>query len=101
MSDARHLLKLSSEVEAALDERRAVVALESTVIAHGLPRPQNFETAQELEQIVRESGATPATIAVLKGKLCVGLSSEELHHLAESDAILKVSRRDLPVVIAR
>ncbi|MBV9210038.1 MAG: pseudouridine-5'-phosphate glycosidase [Acidobacteria bacterium] len=97
----RHLLKLSAEVEAALDERRAVVALESTVIAHGLPRPQNFETAQRLEQIVRESEATPATIAVLKGKLCVGLSSEELRHLAESDGILKVSRRDLPVVIAR
>ncbi|HEY0546407.1 MAG TPA: pseudouridine-5'-phosphate glycosidase [Pyrinomonadaceae bacterium] len=97
----RHLLKLSAEVTAALDEKRAVVALESTVIAHGLPRPQNFETAQRLEQVVRESGATPATIAILKGKLCVGLNEDELQHLAGSDEILKVSRRDLPVAIAR
>jgi pseudouridine-5'-phosphate glycosidase len=97
----RHLLKLSAEVAAAIDEKRAVVALESTVIAHGLPRPQNLETAQRLEEVVREGGATPATIAILKGRLCVGLSADELRHLAESDAILKVSRRDLPVAIAR
>jgi pseudouridine-5'-phosphate glycosidase len=97
----RQLLNISPEVEAALNEKRAVVALESTVIAHGLPRPQNLETAQRLEEIVRESGATPATIAILKGRLSVGLSLEQLHHLAEGDDILKVSRRDLPVAVAR
>lgn len=97
----RQLLNISPEVEAALKEKRAVVALESTVIAHGLPRPQNLETAQRLEAIVRESGATPATIAILKGRLSVGLSLEQLRYLAEGDDILKVSRRDLPVAVAR
>jgi pseudouridine-5'-phosphate glycosidase len=96
-----HLLNISPEVKAALDERRAVVALESTVISHGLPRPQNLETARRLEEVIRESGATPATIAILEGRLCVGLSMEQLRHLAESDDILKVSRRDLPVAVAR
>ncbi len=97
----RHLLNISPEVEAALNEKRAVVALESTVIAHGLPRPQNLETARRLEEIVRESGATPATVAILKGRLSVGLSLDQLRHLAEGDDILKVSRRDLPVAVAR
>lgn len=95
------MIKLSTEVEAAVNEKRAVVALESTVIAHGLPRPENLRTAQRLEEIVREGGATPATVAILKGQLCVGLDADELRHLAESDRILKVSRRDLPVVVAR
>jgi pseudouridylate synthase len=92
---------LSSEVEGALAGGRAVVALESTVIAHGLPRPQNLETALRLEQIVRETGATPATIAILKGKLHIGLSREQLKHLAESDGVHKVSRRDLAIAVAR
>jgi pseudouridine-5'-phosphate glycosidase len=92
---------LSTEVEAALRERRAIVALESTVIAHGLPRPQNIETARRLEEIVREEGATPATIAVLGGKLCVGLSAAQLEHVANSQTIHKLSTRDLPVAIAR
>ena len=69
----RSLLKISEEVEAALHEGRAVVALESTVIAHGLPRPLNLETARRLEQIVRERGTVPATVAVIGGVLCVGL----------------------------
>jgi pseudouridine-5'-phosphate glycosidase len=97
----RNLLKLSTEVVTALDEKRAVVALESTVIAHGLPRPQNIETAKRLEAIVREAGATPATVAILEGKLCVGLNSEQLEFLAEDSNIHKVSIRDLPVTIAR
>ena len=96
-----NLLILSEEVKTALDEKRAVVALESTVIAHGLPRPQNLATAQRLEEIVRETGATPATIAVMKGKLCVGLDSKQLQYLAETDGIHKLSRRDLPVAVAR
>jgi pseudouridylate synthase len=95
----RSLLDINSEVKAALDEGRAVVALESTVIAHGLPRPQNLETAQRLEQIVRERGATPATIAILEGKLHVGLSGDQLRHVAEADNIRKISRRDLALAV--
>jgi pseudouridine-5'-phosphate glycosidase len=92
---------LSSEVEAALGGGRGVVALESTVIAHGLPRPHNLETALELEQIVRSAGAIPATIAILKGRIHVGLSMEQLRHIAESDDVHKISRRDLALAVAR
>jgi pseudouridine-5'-phosphate glycosidase len=91
----------SPAVRAALDARDPVVALESTVIAHGLPRPQNLETAQRLEQIVSEAGATPATIAILNNSLCVGLSIEQIRHIAGSDDIRKISARDLPLAIAR
>jgi pseudouridine-5'-phosphate glycosidase len=95
------IFHLSGEVEAALHGRRPIVALESTVIAHGLPRPQNIETARRLEEIVREEGATPATIAVLGGKLCVGLSAAQLEHVANGQTIHKLSTRDLPVAVAR
>lgn len=97
----RRLIILSEEVEVALYEKRPVVALESTVIAHGLPRPQNLETARNLEAIVRKLGAIPATIAVLNGKLAVGLSSDQLSHLANDKDIRKISLRDLPVAVAR
>ena len=97
----RNLFEFNSEVKAALDEGRAVVALESTVVAHGLPRPQNLETARRLEQVVRERGATPATIAVLQGKLHVGLSPDQLQHVAEADDMHKISRRDLPLAVAQ
>jgi pseudouridine-5'-phosphate glycosidase len=93
-------MQLSPEVNAALNEGRAVVALESTVIAHGLPRPQNLETALRLEEIVREGGAVPATIAILKGRLHVGLDLEQLEHIATSEDIHKLSRRDLPLAVA-
>jgi pseudouridine-5'-phosphate glycosidase len=93
--------KLSSEVEAATRAGRPVVALESTVIAHGLPRPLNLETARRLEQIVREEGATPATIAILGGEFCVGLDDTQLEHVATSGDVKKISRRDLPVAVAR
>lgn len=96
-----NLFRLSGEVEAALNEKSAVVALESTVIAHGLPRPVNLETALRLEEIVRSRGAVPATIAILKGRLHVGLNHEQLELLAHSKEIRKVSRRDLPVAIAQ
>lgn len=92
---------LGSEVEAAIAEGRGVVALESTVIAHGLPRPQNLETALELEKIVRSTGATPATIAILKGRLHVGLVPDQLRHIAESDEVHKISRRDLAMAVAQ
>jgi pseudouridylate synthase len=91
----------SPEVERAVRERRPVVALESTVIAHGLPRPRNIETARRLERIVREEGATPATVAVIKGRVCVGLDDEQLEHVANSGDVHKLSTRDLPVAVAR
>ena len=97
----RNLLRLSAEVEEALSSGRPVVALESTVIAHGLPRPHNLETARRLEQVVRARGCVPATVAVLGGKLCVGLSDAELARLAEGEGVRKVSLRDLAVVVAR
>lgn len=94
-------IRLSAEVESALTEGRPLVALESTVIAHGLPRPRNLETALRLEEVVREEGAVPATIAILKGVLTVGLRREELEYVATEGDILKVSSRDLPVVVAK
>ena len=95
------LLTYSHDVESALGAKRPVVALESTVIAHGLPRPQNLETARRLEEIVREAGATPATIAILDGQLRVGLTSEESQFIADNDEIKKVSIRDLPIAVAQ
>jgi pseudouridine-5'-phosphate glycosidase len=93
-------LQLSPEIASAIAARKTVVALESTVIAHGLPQPTNLETAQRLEQIIRHEGAIPATIAVLHGKLCVGLDSRQLEHLATSADIRKLSTRDLAVGVA-
>lgn len=97
----KSLLTINPEIEAALAANRAVVALESTVIAHGLPRPQNLETAQRLEQIVRAEGAIPATIAVLDGKLCVGLDQDQVERIATGDDIKKLSTRDLAIAVAR
>ncbi len=94
-------LRISPEVSAALAANRPVVALESTVIAHGLPRPQNLETAQRLEETVREVGATPATIAVIEGRLCVGLNADQVDILANRDDIKKVSTRDLAIAVAQ
>lgn len=96
-----NLLKLSEEVADARSEGRAVVALESTVIAHGLPRPLNLETARRLEQAVRQRGAVPATVAVLGGELRVGLDEAQLERLAAAKGVHKVSRRDLAIVVAR
>ena len=95
------LFQVSEEVRAAVGGGRAVVALESTVISHGLPRPQNLETARRLEQAVREGGAVPATVAVLGGRLCVGLEESQLARLAEGEGVRKVSRRDLSLAVAR
>ncbi|GAB4506400.1 MAG: pseudouridine-5'-phosphate glycosidase [Anaerolineales bacterium] len=88
-------IQVPPEVQAALRAGKPVVALESAVITHGLPRPQNLETARHLERIVREHGAIPATVAVLGGKPCVGLGDDELVRLAESPRPRKVSLRDL------
>ena len=93
-------INLSQDVSNALDERGPIVALESTVIAHGLPYPQNLETALKLESIIRESGAVPATIAVFGGEFCVGLDHDQIEQLATREDIRKISRRDLPVAVA-
>lgn len=94
-------IKFGDEVTKALQERGPVVALESTVIAHGLPRPLNLETARRLEQIVRDAGAIPATIAVLNGELCVGLDGNQISAIANATNIKKISTRDLSLARAR
>ena len=94
-------LRISDEVQSALAQGQPVVALESTVIAHGLPYPTNLETARRMEKIVSQEGAAPATIALLDGQLCVGLTDDELHYLATGTNIDKVSRRNLPIVVAQ
>ena len=94
-------MKFNEEVADALQSKKAIVALESTVIAHGLPFPQNLETAQKLENIVRENGATPATIAVFDGEFCVGLNKNQIERLATDENIRKISRRDLPVAVGK
>jgi len=94
-------LNFSKEVQEALRDKKPVVALESTVIAHGLPYPKNLETAFNLEKIVRENGAIPATIAVFGGEFCVGLNENQIERLATDKNIRKISRRDLPVAAAR
>jgi len=94
-------LEISPEVQEALNLGKPIVALESTIIAHGMPYPENVRTAKEVEQVVRENGAAPATIAILKGKMKVGISDEELEFLAKSNNIHKVSRRDIPFIISQ
>ena len=95
-------LKISEEVRYALEHGKPVVALESTIISHGMPYPDNVKTALTVEKTVRENGAVPATIAIIKGVPTVGLSKEEIEHLGkEGTKVVKVSRRDIPVVIAK
>lgn len=89
------------EVASALSERLPVVALESTIISHGLPRPENLRVAQEVEEIVRSKGAVPATIAVLDGRVLVGMNADQLEAIAMRDDIIKAGVRDLPIVLAR
>jgi pseudouridylate synthase len=101
LADSLPRVRLSDEVRDALAGGRAVVALESTIIAHGLPRPDNLRVAREIEAAVRDSGAVPATIAVLGGEVCVGLGDAELDRIGGSDDVAKCSVRDLPVVCAR
>ena len=95
-------LDIAPEVAAALEAGRPVVALESTIISHGMPYPQNVETALRVEAKVRENGAVPATIAIIGGRLKAGLSPEEIEHLGKKGyAVTKASRRDLPILVAR
>lgn len=94
-------LKISPEVQFALDNNRPVVALESTIISHGMPYPQNVQTAETVENIIRDNGCVPATIAIINGVMTVGCTSEEIDMLGRAGTTVpKVSRRDLPVIIA-
>ncbi len=98
----QNYLDVAPEVRQALEEGRPVVALESTIISHGMPYPQNVETALNVERIIRENGAVPATIAVIGGRLKAGLSPEEIDYLGRTGtAVAKASRRDLAVLAAR
>ncbi len=95
-------IKFSAPVAAALKAGQPVVALESTIIAHGMPYPQNLEMAREVERVIKEGGATPATIAIVDGELCAGLDDKTLEHFARTGpSIMKVSTRDMPFVVSR
>jgi len=95
-----HYIEYSPEVLEAKESKKPIVALESTIIAHGMPYPQNIKTATKVEEIIRERGAVPATIAIMDGKIKVGLTSEELTTLAQESDVEKVSRRDLAAVLS-
>ncbi|WZL73956.1 pseudouridine-5'-phosphate glycosidase [Clostridiaceae bacterium 35-E11] len=97
----KEYLDIQPEIQKAIQEGKPVVALESTIISHGMPYPQNIETANAVEKIIRDNGAIPATIAILKGRLKVGLLKEELEYLGKEKDILKASRRDLPFIISK
>lgn len=94
------MISYSTEVQQAIEGKKPIVALESTIISHGMPYPQNVETARMVEQIIRDNGAVPATIAIMDGKIKIGLSEEELELLGNSPGVSKVSRRDLGQLIA-
>ena len=93
-------LSVLPEVQKALDEGRPVVALESTILSHGMPWPQNLQFGHDVERLIREEGAVPATIAILDGQLKVGLTDAELERMCRADDVGKVSRRDVPVYLA-
>jgi len=93
-------MKISKEVEKALKEGQPVIALESTIITHGMPYPKNVECALSVEKVVRDNGAVPATIAIINGEAIIGLSPEEIDELAQHKNVRKTSRRDLPIVYA-
>jgi pseudouridine-5'-phosphate glycosidase len=97
----RQLLNIAPDVANALAQNKPVVALESTVIAHGLPRPQNLQTANRLQSVVHESGAVAATVAIIDGNLNVGLSDDQVQLLALEENIRKISTRDIPLAVAR
>ena len=94
-------LEIKPEVKKALEEGKPVVALESTIIAHGMPYPRNVETAIAVEDVIRAEGVMPATIAIIGGKIKIGLTKEEIEYLGTATDVLKVSRRDFPLVISQ
>lgn len=93
--------EISDDVRASLKKKSPVVALESTIISHGMPYPLNFETALKIEDTVRKNGAVPATIAIINGKIKIGLNNKEIAFLSKGKNILKASRRDIPVSVSR
>ena len=95
------MIEISQKVQKSIANGKAVVALESTIIAHGMPYPKNLQTALEIEALIREQGAEPATIGILEGVIKIGMSNEDLEIMANSESVEKVSRRDIPVVIAK
>lgn len=97
----RDYLDIKDEVKSALEMGKPVVALESTIISHGMPYPRNIETALKVEEIVRSGGAVPATVAVLHGRLKVGLVEDEIEYMGKSRGIVKASRRDIPFLLAK
>ncbi|MBR7177187.1 MAG: pseudouridine-5'-phosphate glycosidase, partial [Clostridia bacterium] len=98
----KQYLNISAEVKSALQNNRPVVALESTIISHGMPYPQNVQTALMVEQIVRDAGCVPATIAIIEGKLTVGCSKDQIDLLGRlGQQVTKVSRRDIPFIVAK
>jgi len=94
-------LDINPEVKTALEQGKPVVALESTIISHGMPYPKNVETALNVEKIIRDKGAVPATIAILSGKLKVGLTEEEIEYLGKATNVIKASRRDIPYIVSK
>ena len=100
MANLQKYIEYSREVQQARENNQPIVALESTIISHGMPYPQNVEMATTVEQIIRNNGAIPATIAIIDGKIKIGLESEDLEILATSKDVAKVSRRDLAEVVA-
>lgn len=102
MKNIERYLDVSPEIKAAIAQGRPVVALESTIISHGMPYPRNVQTALNVEKIVRENGAVPATIAIIGGKLKVGISADEIDYLGKKGLeVTKVSRRDIPMICAK
>lgn len=101
MKDCNEYLKVSDLVQEALDNNQPIVALESTIIAHGMPYPDNIETALEVERIIASYGVIPATIGIINGKIVVGLDRDEIEYLGKSKNVLKASRRDLPVILSK
>ncbi|MEG2627345.1 MAG: pseudouridine-5'-phosphate glycosidase [Anaerovoracaceae bacterium] len=94
-------LKINPEVQSALEAGKPVVALESTIIAHGMPYPRNVETALAVNAVIRKNGAVPATIGIIKGEIVVGLTDDEIEYMAQAKNVVKVSRRDFPLVISQ
>ena len=97
----KEFMDIHEEIKTALAEKKPVVALESTIIAHGMPFPQNVETALAVNEAVRSAGAIPATIGILRGRIRVGMTEDEIRYLAKAENVVKVSRRDFPYVTAR
>lgn len=97
----RKYMDFNPEVKNALEQGKPVIALESTIIAHGMPYPKNVETSRIVEDTIRSKGAVPATIGIIKGRIKVGLSAKEIEYLAQADGVVKVSRRDFPLVISQ